>query len=154
VKIGEVAYVPWFDVMPYLPFSFHVNALYISHGISLTNVKRVAFDYLIDVRPKPADTTTSQSSSSFGPTSQPRSKLLSQNHNKPASESKTMVARDRFKYRFKISALRHNSVLFLVKSFKMSFKEDFKLVAWIHDLSHLNFLLSVSHDLSYLLFHT
>lgn len=47
-----------------------MNAPHIHHGIPLTTVKRIAVDYLIDVRPKPADTTTSQSSSSPKSTSQ------------------------------------------------------------------------------------
>jgi hypothetical protein len=46
-----------------------MNAPHIHHGISLTTGKRIAFYYLIDVRPKPADTTASQSSSSSKPTS-------------------------------------------------------------------------------------
>lgn len=41
-----------------------MNAPYIHYGISLTAVKRIALNYLIDVRPKPADTTASQSPSS------------------------------------------------------------------------------------------
>jgi len=39
-----------------------------------------------------------------------------------------MVARDRFKYRFKLSELRLDSLSFLENSHKMSLKKDFESV--------------------------
>jgi len=40
----------------------------------------------------------------------------------------SMVARDRFKYRFKLSELRLDSLSFLENSHKMSLKKDFESV--------------------------
>jgi len=39
-----------------------------------------------------------------------------------------MVARDRFKYRFKISELRLNLLFFVEKAEEMNFNEDFNIV--------------------------
>jgi hypothetical protein len=58
MKISEIPYISWLGMMPYLPFSFHMNTPYIYHGVSSTTVKRIAFDYLIDVRPKHAPRPT------------------------------------------------------------------------------------------------
>jgi hypothetical protein len=58
MKINEIPYIPRLNMMPYLPFNFHMNAPYIYHGVSLTTVKRIALDYLIDMRPKHAPRPT------------------------------------------------------------------------------------------------